>query len=64
MLGAVTESEDVVQEAFDRLLREDIDQIEDVRGWLVVVTTRLSLDQLRSARVKREVYLGRGCWNR
>ena len=50
MLGTVTEAEDVVQEAFARLLREDIETIEDVRGWLVVVTTRLSLDQLRSAR--------------
>ena len=53
MLGTVTEAEDVVQEAFARLLREDIETIEDVRGWLVVVTTRLSLDQLRSARAKR-----------
>jgi RNA polymerase sigma-70 factor, ECF subfamily len=58
MLGTVTEAEDVVQEAFARLLREDIGEIEDVRGWLVVVTTRLSLDQLRSARAKREAYVG------
>ena len=58
MLGTVTEAEDVVQEAFARLLREDIETIEDVRGWLVVVTTRLSLDQLRSARAKRAAYIG------
>ena len=58
MLGTVTEAEDVVQEAFARLLREEIEAIEDVRGWLVVVTTRLSLDQLRSARAKRAAYIG------
>src|SRR5437764_1090012 len=58
LLGSVTEAEDVVQEAYARLLREDLQAIEDVRGWLVVVTTRLCLDQLRSARVKREAYVG------
>jgi RNA polymerase sigma-70 factor (ECF subfamily) len=58
MLGTVTDAEDVVQEAFARLLREDLDAIQDVRGWLVVVTTRLSLDQLRSARARRQAYIG------
>ena len=58
MLGSVTDAEDVVQEAFARLVREDIDAIDDVRGWLVVVATRLCLDQLRSARAKREAYVG------
>jgi RNA polymerase sigma-70 factor (ECF subfamily) len=47
-----------VQEAFSRLLRTDLDPIEDVRAWLVVVVSRLCLDQLRSARVKREAYVG------
>ena len=58
MLGSVSDAEDVVQEAFARLLRQDPDQIQDVRGWLVVVATRLCLDQLRSARTKREAYVG------
>src|SRR5256886_16201850 len=58
MLGSVTDAEDAVQEGFARLLRADIDSIDDVRGWLVVVVTRLCLDQLRSARVKREAYVG------
>jgi len=58
MLGSVSDAEDVVQEAFARLLKQDPDQIQDVRGWLVVVATRLCLDQLRSARTKRESYAG------
>jgi RNA polymerase sigma-70 factor, ECF subfamily len=58
MLGSVTDAEDVVQEAFARLVRQDLGTIEDVRGWLVVVVTRLCLDQLRSARAKREAYVG------
>jgi RNA polymerase sigma-70 factor (ECF subfamily) len=58
LLGSYTEAEDIVQEAFTRLLRSDLDPIEDVRAWLVVVVSRLCLDQLRSARVKREAYLG------
>ncbi|TMB92059.1 MAG: sigma-70 family RNA polymerase sigma factor, partial [Chloroflexi bacterium] len=58
MLGSVTDAEDAVQEGFARLLRTDIDSIEDVRGWLVVVVSRLCLDQLRSARVRHEAYVG------
>jgi len=58
MLGSVSEAEDVVQDAFARLLRVDLDEIEDVRGWLVVTVTRRCLDQLRSARSRREVYVG------
>lgn len=58
LLGSFSDAEDVVQEAFTRLLRSDVDPIEDVRAWLVVVASRLCLDQLRSARVKREAYIG------
>src|SRR5919197_5836874 len=58
MLGSVSEAEDVVQEAFARLVDRAGDGIEDVRGWLVVVVTRLCLDQLRSSRVKRESSVG------
>jgi RNA polymerase sigma-70 factor, ECF subfamily len=53
VLGSVSEAEDVVQEAFARLVQADLDEIEDVKGWLVVVISRLSLDQLRSARWRR-----------
>jgi len=58
LLGSYSEAEDVVQEAFTRMLRSDRDPIEDVRAWLVVVVSRLCLDHLRSARVRRETYLG------
>jgi RNA polymerase sigma-70 factor (ECF subfamily) len=58
LLGSYSEAEDTVQEAFTRLLRTDLDPIEDVRAWLVVVVSRLCLDQLRSARVRHEAYYG------
>jgi RNA polymerase sigma-70 factor, ECF subfamily len=58
MLGSVSEAEDVVQDAFARLLAVDIAKIDDVRGWLVVATTRICLDRLRSARSRHEVYVG------
>jgi RNA polymerase sigma-70 factor (ECF subfamily) len=58
LLGSYSDAEDTVQEAFIRLLRADLDPIEDVRAWLVVVVSRLCLDQLRSARARHESYLG------
>jgi RNA polymerase sigma-70 factor (ECF subfamily) len=54
MLGNIHDAEDVVQEAFGRLLAQDQDSIDDLRGWLVVVVSRLCLDQLRSARVRHD----------
>ena len=54
MLGNFSTAEDVVQEAFSRLLRVELDEIADVRGWLVVVVSRLCLDELRSARSRRQ----------
>jgi RNA polymerase sigma-70 factor (ECF subfamily) len=53
MLGNIGDAEDVVQDAFARLLRADMETIGDYRGWLVVVVSRLCLDVLRSARVRR-----------
>ena len=53
MLGNFSDAEDIVQEAFSRLLHADLEAIEDVRGWLVVVVSRLCLDQVRSARARR-----------
>ena len=54
MLGSIQDAEDVVQEAFSRLLTQQVDEIDDMRGWLVVVVSRLCLDQLRSAKSRRE----------
>jgi RNA polymerase sigma-70 factor (ECF subfamily) len=54
LLGSLNEAEDMVQEAYVRLMRSDVDAIDDVRGWLVVVTTRICLDHLGSARSRRE----------
>ena len=54
MLGDIGAAEDVVQDAFWRLLRARPGEIEDERGWLIVVTSRLCLDQIRSARSRRE----------
>jgi hypothetical protein len=53
MLGRPAEAEDVVQEAFARLAGASIDDIGDIRGWLVVVTRRLCLDRLGSAEARR-----------
>ncbi|MDL9935780.1 RNA polymerase sigma factor SigJ [Gordonia sp. ABSL1-1] len=58
LLGSVTEAEDVVQDAWLRLQRSDIDEIDDLTAWLVTTTSRLALDVLRSARVRRESYVG------
>jgi RNA polymerase sigma-70 factor, ECF subfamily len=54
MLGDIGAAEDVVQDAFSRLMGTGLGEIEDYRGWLVVVTSRLCLDQIRSARARRE----------
>ncbi|WP_211262227.1 RNA polymerase sigma-70 factor [Nitriliruptor alkaliphilus] len=60
MLGSVTEAEDVVQEAFLRAHQtiERGEQIESPRAYLATLTTRLAIDHLRSARVRREQYVG------
>jgi RNA polymerase sigma-70 factor (ECF subfamily) len=58
MLGSLSDAEDVVQEAYARLMRADLEEIDDVRAWLVVVVTRRCLDQLRSARTRHEGYVG------
>jgi RNA polymerase sigma-70 factor (ECF subfamily) len=54
ILGDIGAAEDAVQEAFTRLAVADFDGIEDKRGWLIVVTSRICLDQVRSARSRRE----------
>ena len=57
MLGSVAEAEDVVQEALLRA-HDAREEIEVPEAWLVSVTTRLAINVLRSARVRREAYVG------
>jgi RNA polymerase sigma-70 factor (TIGR02957 family) len=60
MLGSVSEAEDVVQEALLRVHRalEAGEQIESPHAFTATVTTRLAINELRSARVRRERYFG------
>jgi RNA polymerase sigma-70 factor (ECF subfamily) len=60
MVGTVSDAEDLVQEAFLRLHREQQEgtEIENQKAFLTTVITRLSIDHLRSARVRREQYVG------
>jgi RNA polymerase sigma-70 factor (TIGR02957 family) len=60
MLGSVSEAEDVVQEAYLRLhhAEQEGKPIESPRAYLSTVVTRLAIDQLRSARARRETYVG------
>lgn len=60
MVSSFSDAEDLVQDAFVRLRsaleagrRPDSD-----RAYLVTITTRLAIDHLRSARVRREAYVG------
>jgi RNA polymerase sigma-70 factor, ECF subfamily len=58
MLGSRAEAEDAVQEAYLRYAGADRVAIRDLRGWLTTTTGRICLDVLRSARVRREAYVG------
>ena len=60
MLGSVSEAEDVLQEAFLRYHRAESagTGIESPKAFLSAVTTRLCIDELRSARARREAYPG------
>jgi RNA polymerase sigma-70 factor (ECF subfamily) len=56
MVGSFSEAEDIVQEAFVRL--HEAGEVESPKAWLSTVVTRLCIDHLRSARVRREEYPG------
>src|SRR5690606_20250032 len=58
MLGSVADAEDVVQEAFLRWLDADREAVREPEAYLRRVVTRLCLDQLKSARRRREIYVG------
>jgi RNA polymerase sigma-70 factor, ECF subfamily len=54
MLGSVSEADDAVQEAWLRLHRSDANEIDNLGGWLTTVVARISLNMLRSRKVRRE----------
>lgn len=56
--GSLADAEDVVQEAWLRWANQDPGRVGNPAGWLTTVTSRLSLDHLRTQRRRREVYVG------
>jgi RNA polymerase sigma-70 factor (ECF subfamily) len=58
LLGSVADAEDVVQDTWLRAAGADLDEVDDLRAWLITVAARRSYDILKSARVRREDYPG------
>jgi RNA polymerase sigma-70 factor (TIGR02957 family) len=58
LLGSASEAEDAVQDTFLRWQAAEVDRIEVPEAWLTKVLTNLCLNQLSSARVRRETYVG------
>lgn len=58
LLGSVADAEDVAQDVWLRAAGSDLHDVEDLRAWLVTVAARRSYDILKSARVRRESYVG------
>lgn len=58
VLGELSDAEDIVQEAWLRWASADRGDVRDPKAYLVRVTTRLAIDRLRSAQVRRESYVG------
>ena len=58
MLGTVADAEDVVQDAWFRWQAPCPGEVDRPEAWLTTVTTRIALDHLRSARRRREAYVG------
>jgi RNA polymerase sigma-70 factor (TIGR02957 family) len=58
LLGSASEAEDAVQETFLRWQAADVERVEVPEAWLTKVLTNLCLNQLTSARARRETYVG------
>lgn len=58
ILGSVAEAEDVTQDVWLRTVDADTSEVRDMRAWLVTVAARTSYNVLKSARVRRESYVG------
>ncbi|NUW46601.1 RNA polymerase sigma-70 factor [Nonomuraea rhodomycinica] len=58
MLGSAADAEDVLQETWLRWVKADQDQVQDQRAYLIRITTRQSLNRLRSMKLRKEAYVG------
>jgi RNA polymerase sigma-70 factor (ECF subfamily) len=58
MLGSASDAEDIVQDAFLKWQRADISDMSSRKSYLSTMVTRLAMDHLESARMRREVYVG------
>ncbi|MEU1618896.1 RNA polymerase sigma factor SigJ [Streptomyces sp. NPDC005722] len=58
LLGSVADAEDVAQDVWLRAATTDLSDVRDLRSWLLTVAARRSYDILKSARVRRETYVG------
>ncbi|MDD2176042.1 RNA polymerase sigma-70 factor [Acidovorax sp. D2M1] len=58
MLGVRADAEDVLQDAWLRWSRTDINALQSAEAWLVTIVTRLSIDRLRALKAEREAYVG------
>jgi RNA polymerase sigma-70 factor (ECF subfamily) len=58
MLGSWSDAEDVVQDAYLRWQTAGVDDVRSAKNYLSTTVTRLSIDHLRSARMRREIYVG------
>ena len=54
MLGSLSDADDAVQEAWQRLSRADTGAVDNLPGWLTTVVARVSLNMLRTRRTRRE----------
>lgn len=58
MLGSLADAADIVQDTYLKWQDEDLKTIKEPRAWLITVCSRLAVNFLQSARVKREAYFG------
>ena len=61
MLASASEAEDAVQESWIRLVRSDVSDVQNLRGWLTTVVARVCLDMLRTRTSRREDPWTRTC---
>lgn len=58
MLGSRADAEDVLQDAWLRWRESETEDVRSTQAWLTTIVTRLAIDRLRSAKARREVYVG------